>query len=83
MGKDFGNKYILQTGNFSYSGYDEYGKTELEKVMNSFWGWRELEITETSATSYYLIVESEATIVGRVRQVPRQEINRISFFLTY
>ena len=49
----FGSKAILQCGNFSYSSENP--------SESSFWGWRELEISETGAMSSYYYVPAQTT----------------------
>ena len=55
LGKGWGNKILAQTGNFSrYAG--DYAE--------SFWGFRELVITNDNAYSQYIIMDSEAVLEG-------------------
>ena len=55
LGAAWGNKTIAQTGNFAYF---------KDSAKESFWGFRELVITDTDAYSQYIIAESEAIVDG-------------------
>lgn len=55
LGEAWGNKTIAQTGNFAYF---------KDTAKESFWGFRELVISDTDAYSQYIIAESTATIDG-------------------
>lgn len=55
LDESWGNKTIAQTGNFAYF---------KDSAKESFWGFRELVITENDGYSQYIIAESEATVDG-------------------
>ena len=56
--RSFGEKAILQCGNFSYSSENP--------PETSFWGWRELEISENGTISSYYYVPAQTTPVCTV-----------------
>ena len=55
LGEDWGNKTIAQTGNFAYF---------KDSAKLSFWGFRELVLTEKAGYSQYILAKSEATVDG-------------------
>lgn len=67
LGEECGSKYILQCGNFSYSGDSE----TTDDILNSFWGFRDLVITQEKAVSRYIIAESDATVNGNKYHLER------------
>ena len=77
MGTIYGNKKIAQLGNFSYSGT----QSTQEELENSFWGFRELVITPTSAITNYIIAESKITVYGKVLvDLQRRLVNPVQFY---
>ena len=73
LDEKWGNKTIAQTGNFAY--YKDSAK-------ESFWGFRELVITEKDAYSQYIIAESEATIDGVKKKVERAIRGQVCYYGT-
>lgn len=63
MGAEYGNKKIAQLGNFSYSYATAYptgdADTDLTNLKNTFWGFRELNITSDAAISNYIICKTK------------------------
>lgn len=57
LGTAYGGKYIVQTGNYSYSSEED--------PRTSFWGWRELRITPGHAVSWYYTPENDACLDGK------------------
>ncbi len=55
LGEAWGNKTLAQTGNFAYF---------KDSAAESFWGFRELVITQKDAYSQYIITDSDATVDG-------------------
>lgn len=55
LGEEYGCKYILQTGNYSYSG-------NKEDPGKAFWGWRELILSPEGAVSRYYTPANEAVL---------------------
>lgn len=55
LGADFGGKKLAQTGEYSYSYYAAMNEGNLSDVVNSFWGFRDLVITDEYAMSQYII----------------------------
>ena len=64
----FGNKQILQTGNFSY--------TSQKETESTFWGFRDLILSQGAAVSEYIVVESNAAPSGTMMRIPYQKNNR-------
>jgi DNA repair exonuclease SbcCD nuclease subunit len=56
LGPEYGNKVIAQTGNFSY--------TMSGAANGGFWGFRDLVIEDTKATSSYIMAESTVILEG-------------------
>lgn len=85
MGKDYGNKKIAQTGNFSYS-YAWAFRTgnideDLVNIKNSFWGFRELNITADAAISNYIIAKSSgATHENMPITLERRTVDSVRFY---
>ena len=79
LGEDCGSKTILQCGNFSYSG----NKESTQSIVDSFWGFRDLILTEKKAVSRYLMVESDAIVNKQQVHVNRSMIAVIPFSLKY
>ena len=67
----WGNKTIAQTGNFAYF---------KDSAKQSFWGYRELIITEENAYSQYIIAESEATVDGINKKFARTILNQACYY---
>ena len=63
LGSEFGNKRLAQTGEFSYSYYAAMNTGTITDVLNSFWGFRDLVITDESAMSQYIIPEVKGPII--------------------
>ena len=60
---DFCGKTLAKSGNFSISNFDSYPtgndfEQDVINVTNSFWGFRELVITEDSAYSQYILADT-------------------------
>ena len=72
-GSSWGNKPIAQTGNFAYF---------KDSAKQSFWGYRELVITEENAYSQYIIAESEATVDGVFKRFARTILNQVCYYGT-
>ena len=80
LGKEFGNKTVAQTGQFSYSWYTAFPSNDPGDVLRSFWGFRELVTASDEAYSNYIIAESDlATINGEPVKLERQIIHGISY----
>ena len=71
LGEAWGNKTIAQTGNFAYF---------KDSAKQSFWGFRELVITEEDAYSQYIIAESEATVDGASKKFFRTVLNQACYY---
>ncbi len=71
LGNQYGNLVIAQTGNFAY--------TKDTDIVGSFWGFRDLVITEEGASSRYIIAESEAEINGNLTHIERKEIKVVEY----
>ena len=54
LGPEYGGKVIAQTGNFSY--------TMSGAANGGFWGFRDLVIEDTKATSSYIMVDSDVIL---------------------
>ena len=67
----WGNKTIAQTGNFAYF---------KDSAKLSFWGYRELVITEENAYSQYIIAQSEATVDGVNKKFERTILNQACYY---
>ena len=63
LGADFGGKKLAQTGEFSYSYYAAMNQGELTDLYNSFWGFRDLVITDEYAMSQYIIPAVSGPVV--------------------
>jgi 3',5'-cyclic AMP phosphodiesterase CpdA len=72
-GQSLGGKTIAQTGNFAYF---------KDSAKLSFWGFRELIITEETAYSQYIIAESEATVDGVKKHFDRKVLNQVGYYGT-
>ena len=70
-GQSFGGKTIAQTGNFAYF---------KDSANQSFWGFRELVITEKEGYSRYIIAESDATVDGVKRHFDRVLLNQVVYY---
>jgi len=73
LGEAWGNKTIAQTGNFAYF---------KDTAKESFWGFRELVITDTDAYSQYIIAESEAKVDGEKMQFERTVRAQVTYYGT-
>jgi len=71
IGSAWGFKPIAQTGNFAYF---------KDSAKESFWGFRELVITDENAYSQYIIAESEATVDGVSRKFARTVLNQVCYY---
>ncbi len=71
LGSDWGGKTIAQTGSFAYTN---------GSVRKSFWGFRELVITQEYAYSQYIMVESDANINGRDAHFDRITNNPVVYY---
>ena len=73
LGAAYGNKTIAQTGNFAYF---------KDTAKESFWGFRELVITDTDAYSQYIIAESTATVDGSKTTFERTVRAQVTYYGT-
>lgn len=73
LGESYGGKTIAQTGNFAY--YKDSAK-------ESFWGFRELVISEKDSYSQYIIAESEAIIDGVRKKFERTIRAQVCYYGT-
>ena len=73
LGEAWGNKTIAQTGNFAYF---------KDSAKESFWGFRELVITDTDAYSQYIIAESTATVDGVKTEFERTLRAQVTYYGT-
>ena len=73
LGAAYGNKTIAQTGNFAYF---------KDSAKESFWGFRELVITDTDAYSQYIIGESTATVDGSMTTFERTIRAQVTYYGT-
>lgn len=73
LGAAYGNKTIAQTGNFAYF---------KDSAKESFWGFRELVITDTDAYSQYIIAESKATVDGEKMTFERTLRAQVTYYGT-
>lgn len=71
LGAVWGNKTIAQTGNFAYF---------KDTAKESFWGFRELVITDTDAYSQYIIAESKATVDGEKMEFERTLRAQVTYY---
>jgi hypothetical protein len=72
LGDEYNNLSIAVTGNFAY--------TKESDILGSFWGFRDLVITADSASSAYIIADSEAVVNGKDVIVDREEIKEVVFY---
>ena len=79
LGKNYGKKQLLQTGNFSYTAHDD----STAAIKESFWGFRDLVIVGERAVSRYIVAKSRAKIFGTVMDVKRQLTNVATLKLPY
>jgi predicted MPP superfamily phosphohydrolase len=63
LGSEFGNKKLAQTGNYSYSYYAAMNTGTFSDVLNSFWGFRDLVITDEYAMSQYIVADTKGPVV--------------------
>ena len=82
LGKDFGGKKIAQTGNYSYTYYTAIPSTiNMADVKNSFWGFRDLNITDESAISNYIIAKTKGPVVkGEKIDLNRRTTDSVRFY---
>jgi len=73
LGEEWGNKTIAQTGNFAYF---------KDSASESFWGFRELILTEKDGYSRYIISESEAVVDGVKTKFKRTIKNQVCYYGT-
>lgn len=73
LGADWGNKTLAQTGNFAYF---------KDSAKESFWGFRELIVTEKDCYSQYIITESEATVDGVKQKFKRTALAQVCYYGT-
>jgi 3',5'-cyclic AMP phosphodiesterase CpdA len=72
LGEEYNDLTIAVTGNFAY--------TKDADILGSFWGFRELVISENSAYSCYILAESEAVVNGKNVVVEREEIDEVIYY---
>lgn len=85
MGSEYGNKKIAQLGNFSYSYYTAYPTGKLDEdvanLKNTFWGFRELNITSDAAISNYIIAKSHGAVYKEQPiSVERRIVDSVRFY---
>ena len=81
LGKEFGDLSVAQTGNFSYSYFTAYPTGNVEDVLNSFWGYRELIISQTHAQSSYILADSgEFSIGEEIYSIQRRKLNTVQYY---
>lgn len=82
LGNDYGGKRIAQTGNYSYTYYTAIPETiNISDVKNSFWGFRDLNITSESAISNYIIAETKGPMInGEVLDLKRRTTDSVRFY---
>lgn len=73
LGAAWGNKTIAQTGNFAYF---------KDSAKESFWGFRELVISDTDAYSQYIIAKSKATVDGTRLETERTIRAQVTYYGT-
>jgi len=73
LGEAWGNKTIAQTGNFAYF---------KDTAKESFWGFRELVITDRDAYSQYIIAKSKATVDGEKMEFERTLRAQVTYYGT-
>lgn len=64
LGEEYNNKVNAFVGNFSYS--------KASNLLETFWGFRELIITEDGAVSNYIMVECDAVVNGKMTHIERK-----------
>ena len=82
LDKEYGNKKIAQTGNYSYTYYTAIPETiNMADVKNSFWGFRELNITPEAAMSNYIIAQTKGPMIaGEVLNLNRRTTDSVRFY---
>lgn len=82
LGTAYGGKKIAQTGNYSYTYYTAVPETiNMADVKNTFWGFRELNITEESAISNYIIAKTKGPVVkGEGIDLNRRTVASVRFY---
>ena len=70
---EYAGKVIAQTGNFAYF---------KDSAKESFWGFRELIITDENAYSQYIIADSNATVDGVNRHFNRTILSQVCYYGT-
>ena len=82
LGTDFGGKKLAQTGNYSYTWYTAIPDTiDIAAVKDSFWGFRELNITSEAAVSNYIICETKGPVVNGVTiDLKQKKIHSVRFY---
>ena len=79
LGAAYGNKFIAQTGTFSYSYYTTYSGTQ-QQILDSLWGYRELVITPDIAYSQYILVDTTNTnLTSPAIKQSRRTAHRIEY----
>lgn len=73
LGPAYGNKVIVQTGHYSYSGEKD--------PRRCFWGWRELRLRPGHAESWYYTPENEAVLDGAPYRHPAGRQDEIAWEL--
>ena len=73
IGSAWGFKPIAQTGNFAYF---------KDSAKESFWGFRELVITDRDAYSQYIIAKSKATVDGEKMEFERTLRAQVTYYGT-
>ena len=68
LGKTFGDKKLLHTGNFSYTAHD----STRQQIRESFWGFRDIVTVGKRSISRYIVAKSKATVEGATLLVSRQ-----------
>lgn len=85
LDSSWGGKKIAETGNYSYTYYTAYPPSDptefITKVQDSFWGFRELRISDEAAISNYIIAETKGPLVnGKAIDLKRKIVNSVRFY---
>ena len=74
-------KKVAQTGHFSYSGVVLNKEATVNDYVESFWGFRDLKITEDGAVSTYIIPAQKGVVIKNTSvDVPAQVVNKVKFY---
>ena len=80
LNAEYGNKVIAQTGNFSYSYFTPFPSGNQQDLLDSFWGFRDLVITNRGAESHYILAKNNlARVNGQPLCMERHEVHTVKF----